>query len=302
VVLLGHFGSTHLLGAVLAKKLLGVPYVILVHGTDLYAYLTGFTWADRWVSRAVLRNASAVIANSAATKEAVELRGYPSRLIHIVNPGADTAEFRPSADVRPIRDRLNLAGRHVLLSISRLVRRKGHRNVIMALPAVLRQIPDLLYVIVGTGPEGDALKALVKDMRLEGCVRFAGDVPEDEKLLYYQACDVFIMPALEISQGGMRDYEGFGIVYIEANACGKPVIAGMSGGAQDAVIDGVTGLLVEPRDIGAISQAVTRLLTDREFAARLGNNGRKRAEKELNWGIAGKKVEHILLNYVRPRT
>jgi len=124
----GHFGSTHMLGGVLAKKILGIPYVILVHGSDFNAYLHGFTRIDRLASISVLRNTKTIIVNSSATKSLVESHGYPSSRIHIVNPGTDIEQFMPCTDIDSIRKQLDITNKSLLLSVSRLVRRKGHEN------------------------------------------------------------------------------------------------------------------------------------------------------------------------------
>jgi phosphatidylinositol alpha-1,6-mannosyltransferase len=301
MLFLGHFGSTHLFGAVLAKKILRIPYVILVHGSDLNAYLHGFTWIDRVFGKIVLKNAQEIIANSNATKKDISRHRYPLSQIYVVNPGTDTKKFIPRNNIDNMKQELCGTDSKILLSVGRLIKRKGHDRIIKALSEVIKRIPDVFLVIVGKGPEETYLKTLARDMQLYDYVKFAGSVSEEQKISYYQSCDVFIMPSFEIRKADMNDYEGFGIVYAEANACGKPVIAGRSGGMQDAVIDGVTGLMVDPDNIGEISETIIRLLTDREYAKKLGENGRQRIEKELNWNMVGNRVETVL-NYVRTRT
>ena len=293
IIFFGLFGSSHWLSGVLAKIILKTPYVILVHGTEFNKYFYSFSKIDHYISKVVLRNATAIIANSTATKNLVESHGYPLSRIHIANPGTDIDEFKPSDNINSIKKQLAITDKKVLLSVSRLVRRKGHENVIKALPNVIDKVPNILYIILGKGDEEHRLKALVKDMALDSHVKFVGYATEEEKLFYYQSCDVFVMPSLEIRDENMHDYEGFGIVYVEANACGKPVIGGKSGGVEDAVIDGVTGLLVDPESIEEISRAI-RLLNDREYARKLGENGRRRVEKELNWRVVGERLNKIL--------
>lgn len=298
LLLFGHFGSTHLIGGIFAKKLLNIPYVILIHGSDINAYMHGFTWIDRFFSKIVLNNACRIIVNSAATKEIVSGNGYPSDKIDIVNPGADTKIFVPRNDNNKIKQELNIGDKKILLSVGRLVKRKGHAQVIKALPLVIKEIPDVIFVIIGKGPEEPYLKMLVHDMKLDEHVIFAGCVDEKIKLTYYQACDIFIMPSFEIKKGDMNDYEGFGIVYVEAHACGKPVIAGKTGGIEDAVIDGVDGILVDPEDISEIARAAISLLMDIQYAKKLGHNGRMKVEKKFDWDIVGKRIESVLLKTV----
>ena len=117
---------------------------------------------------------------------------------------------------------------------------------------------------------------------------------DDELSKYYRACDVFIMPSREIPERG--DAEGFGIVYLEANACGKPVIGGRSGGVPSAILDGVTGLLVNPLSTEEISGSLRKLLLNNELAKKLGANGRMRVEEELNWDIIANKIQQVYYN------
>jgi phosphatidylinositol alpha-1,6-mannosyltransferase len=296
MLFLGHFGSTHLFGAVLAKKILRIPYVILVHGSDLNAYLHGFTWIDRVFAKIVLKNARRIIVNSNRTKENVVRHKYPPDQVYVVNPGTDIKKFIPRNDINIIKNRLYGSDRKILLSIGRLVKRKGHDRIIKALPEVIKRVPNVLLIIVGKGSEEASLKTLARDMRLHNYVRFAGSVNEEQKISYYQSCDVFIMPSFEIRKADMNDYEGFGIVYAEANACGKPVIGGRSGGVKEAVIDGVTGILVDPDNIHEISESIIRLLIDQRYAKKLGENGRRRVEEELNWAMVGNKINRVLNN------
>jgi len=149
-------------------------------------------------------------------------------------------------------------------------------------------------LIIGDGALRKELEDLVKKLKLSEHVIFVGYIAhEDEDLLkYYTACDVFIMPSREIKEKG--DVEGFGIVYLEANACGKPVIGGKSGGVVDAIEDGVTGLLVDPQNINDISKALIKLLINKEYSSELGVTGRKRVEKEFNWKNIAAKTRNVL--------
>lgn len=295
IVFFGHFGSTHWLGGFLARKIFRIPYAILVHGTELNAYFCNFTRVDKWVSKIIFENSSTIIVNSNTTKNLVESYGYPSNRIHIVHPGTDPILFRSNVQDSNMINKLDLKGKKVLLTASRLVAKKNHVNVLKALPSVVREIPDLMYLIIGKGEKEEGLIKLTKDMSLEKYVSFIGYIEPKDMPMYYNICDIFVMPSKTVNY----DYESFGIVYIEANACGKPVIAGRSGGIEDAVIDGVTGLSVDPENIEEISQAIIRLLTDQEYARKLGENGRRRVENELNWSAVGKKIEEILETVIK---
>jgi len=290
IIFFGHFGSTHWLSGVLARKLFKIPYVILVHGTEFNAYHHRFTRADRWASRIVLRNATRIIANSKATQRLVADHGYPEHKIAIVHPGTDPAAFADASAGAHLKKTLGLEGMKVMLSISRLVAKKNHLNVLRALPEVIKKIPRLCYLVVGKGPEEDSIRACIAELALGEHVRMLGYVEPTCVAPYYHAADVFVMPSKTVD----IDYESFGIVYLEANACGKPVIAGRSGGIEDAVMDGVTGVLVNPDSVEEIASSLIRLLNDVELSYTLGTNGRQRVVQEFNWVTVGRKIDSIM--------
>ncbi|MFH2138506.1 MAG: glycosyltransferase family 4 protein [Candidatus Omnitrophota bacterium] len=292
IVFFGHFGSTHWLGGVLSRIILKVPYVILVHGTEFNAYFSRFTFVDKWASGIVLKNAKGIIANSQVTRNLVHERGYPLEKIQILNPGVDVEVLKMVDKGVKMKEELKLNDNKILLTVARLVAKKNHENILKALAVVIKEVENVTYVILGEGEERTRLESLTRELGLEEYVKFLGQIKHEDIQLYYNICDIFVMPSKTID----IDYESFGIVYLEANACGKPVIAGKSGGVDDAVIDGVTGILVNPDDIDEISQAILCLLKDEKYAKELGENGRQRVEKEMNWNIAGNKIEMILNN------
>ena len=179
-----------------------------------------------------------------------------------------------------------------MLTVGRLVGRKNIEGVLRALPRVTEMVPNLLYLIAGDGKDRERLEVASAQMGLSPFVRFLGYVPDGLLPALYCASDVFLMPSLE--RKNSQDYEGFGIVFSEANACGKPVIGGRSGGMADAVIDGETGLLVDPHSVDEIAAAIIRLLTDQELAHRLGENGRRRVERELSWERVAERLAGFL--------
>lgn len=290
VIFFGHFGSTHWLGGVLVKNILKLPYLILVHGTEFNAYFHTFTMYDRLASKIVLSNAKIILVNSFSTKRLVESHGYPSEHIKIIHPGTDPESFHPLIDSALLREKYCLNGKKIVMIASRLVKKKNHINLLNAFHNVVKKIPNSVLLIVGQGEEKESIIAKINELHLNNYVKFVGYVDPSKMSKYYAVCDVYVMPSKTVG----HDYESFGIVYVEANACGKPVIAGKSGGIEDAVIDGVTGLLVDPENVEEIAQAIIRLLTDQEYARQLGENGRRRVEKELNWRMVGKKIEEIL--------
>jgi len=293
IVFIGHFMTTTALGALFLKKLRGIPYVILSHGNDLHYSISNRI--DKPVANQIIQNAPLMLGNSHVTAERIRQKGYKGS-VKILHPGVNINKFRPNIENTDIHRRYNLNGKKVILTVSRLVARKGHDRVLYALSKVVKKIPNIIYLIVGTGEEESRLRNLVNELTLEQHVVFTGSVRQDALPALYCACDIFIMPSY-VRAGG-HDYEGFGIVFNEANACGKPVIAGRSGGIEDAVVDGVTGLLVNPENTEEISQAISRLLIDREFAQKLGENGRKRTESELSWEKVGQRLDQYLHNVI----
>ena len=167
----------------------------------------------------------------------------------------------------------------MLLTVGRLYARKGMDRVIESLPELLGMFPDLVYVIVGEGPYRANLAGLAEALGVADSVIFAGELRDDEVTDHYALADVFIMANRTMPDG---DTEGFGLVFLEANACGIPVIAGSAGGSPDAVRDGVNGLVIDGDDAGAIARAVAAVLADALLAARLIRHGLETA-RQASW-------------------
>jgi phosphatidylinositol alpha-1,6-mannosyltransferase len=200
--------------------------------------------------------------------------------INIVNPGiASDAPLVPSSDLTELSAVYNLGEKIVLLSLGRLVRRKGVDMTIKALERLPEPlINNLKYFVAGAGPEEEFLRQLVP-AKLKDNIIFLGKLEEEEKWLWLKRCDIFIMPARDI----LGDLEGFGIVYLEANLSGKPVIAGDSGGVRDAVVDGYNGILVNPENIDNIKEVIIQLVSDAGLREKMGEQGRERARRDFNW-------------------
>ncbi|HWP07063.1 MAG TPA: glycosyltransferase family 4 protein [Polyangiaceae bacterium] len=230
------------------------------------------------VRRQSLTRADRVLAGSAYTAGLVERLGVARERITVTRYGTDPSRFTPR-NATALRARLGLSGRPVLVTIARLVERKGIDSVLEALPAVRRAVPDVAYVVVGEGPHRSELEAAARTAGVDGAVHFVGSVPDDELPLWYSLGDVFVMP----SRSEAPDVEGFGIVYLEAGACERPVVALAAGGVPDAVADGISGFLVAPGDRAALAARLSELLLDPARAAELGRRGRERVLGELNW-------------------
>ncbi|MGW4544279.1 glycosyltransferase family 4 protein [Streptomyces chartreusis] len=207
-------------------------------------------------------------------------------------PGVDEKTFHPGSGGDEVRARLGLTDRPVVVCVSRLVRRKGQDTLIRALPRILAAEPETVLLIVGGGPYEKDLRRLAHDTGVAGSVRFTGPVPWAELPAHYGAGDVFAMPC-RTRRGGL-DVEGLGIVYLEASATGLPVVAGDSGGAPDAVLDGETGWVVRGGSAEDTAERVLALLGDAELRRRMGERGREWVEEKWRWDLLAEKLKALL--------
>ncbi|MEV5005378.1 MULTISPECIES: glycosyltransferase family 4 protein [unclassified Streptomyces] len=207
-------------------------------------------------------------------------------------PGVDEKTFHPGSGGDEVRARLGLTDRPVVVCVSRLVRRKGQDTLIRAMPRILAAEPDTVLLIVGGGPYEKELRALAARTGVSGSVRFTGAVPWAELPAHYGAGDVFAMPC-RTRRGGL-DVEGLGIVYLEASATGLPVVAGDSGGAPDAVLDGETGWVVRGGSPEQAADRVVTLLGDAELRRRMGERGRSWVEERWRWDLLAQRLQELL--------
>ena len=210
-----------------------------------------------------------------------------------IAPGIDTDHFAP-VDATILRKSLGLTGKRVIVSVGRLVHRKGQDYLIEAMSAIVHEIPDAHLVLVGEGPYREHLVKLVQKYSLDEYVTFIGRIQYAELPKYICLGDVFAMPSRSRFRG--LEVEGLGIVYLEASACGLPVIAGASGGAPDAVIEGITGVVVDGQDSAAIAVAAINLLNDPEKATKMGRAGRDWIVEKWRWQIWSEKFEKLINN------
>ncbi|MFI6806131.1 glycosyltransferase family 4 protein [Streptomyces luteogriseus] len=207
-------------------------------------------------------------------------------------PGVDEKTFHPGSGGDEVRARLGLTDRPVVVCVSRLVRRKGQDTLIRALPRILAAEPDTVLLIVGGGPYENDLRRLARETGVSSSVRFTGAVPWSELPAHYGAGDVFAMPC-RTRRGGL-DVEGLGIVYLEASATGLPVVAGDSGGAPDAVLEGETGWVVKGGSPEEAADRITVLLGDAELRRRMGERGREWVEEKWRWDLLAERLKALL--------
>lgn len=210
--------------------------------------------------------------------------------------GVDIERFSPNAQAgQEIRQRHGIgAEQPLIVCISRLVRRKGQDMLIRSMPRILAQHPDARLLIVGVGPRGKALEQFARDCGVADQVIFAGKVSFDELPAYYNAGTVFAMPAR--TRGGGLDVEGLGIVYLEAQACGVPVIAGNSGGAPETVIDGETGVVVNGASADSVATGLLTVLDNPRRASEMGIHGREHVVENWTWEVMAERARSILGN------
>jgi phosphatidylinositol alpha-1,6-mannosyltransferase len=268
-----------------AKKI-----VALTHGHEVWwSKVWPFKWAMKRMSRSIdhlsfLGEYTHQVISRAVTAKAA------SSMVRIA-PGIDTDHFAP-VDASELRKKLGLHDKKTIVSVGRLVHRKGQDILIEAMPAICREIPDAHLVMIGEGPYRSYLENCRKVLGLEEKVTFIGRIQYAELPTYICVGDLFVMPSRSRLAG--LEVEGLGIVYLEASACGLPVIAGNSGGAPDAVLAGETGLVVDGTRVNEVASAVIELLSDPERSQRMGQRGREWIVQEWRWEIWASRFAQLL--------
>lgn len=263
------------------------PLVIYAHGEELTSWGRGGKYK---AMRFALRRANWVIANSGHTRDTLLGMGVAAARITLVYPGVDVAVFRPGLGTAGLRERLGIRpDEKLVFSVGRLSRRKGFDQMIRAVAQLRDEGIEVRYVIAGVGEDADYLDGLIAEHRLQGIAHRIGAVSETDLPCWLNACDVFAMPNREID----GDNEGFGMVFIEAAACGKPSLAGRAGGTGSAVLDNQTGLRVDGESARAVADGLRRLLTQPGWAAELGQRALQRVQREFAWERVADKTREL---------
>ena len=264
--------------ALLVKARQRVPFTCFAHGEEL-------TLADkslelRWLTRRVASAARSIVANTHHTKQIViKTSEAAAEKVAVLHPGVDTDRFTPVPPDPVVRERLGWTGRQVVLTVGALQKRKGQDMLIRALPAIRARCPDVLYAIVGEGWEREYLDSLVAEHDVADFVQFRPTPGDEELIACYQQCDLFALPNRQVGW----DFEGFGIVLLEAQACGKPVVAGRSGGTSETMKPSCTGELVPCETPEPLADAVVRLLDAPDVRSRMGACAREWAVERFDW-------------------
>lgn len=262
-----------------------VDLTVTVHGNEiLNPRFAGRYWSKKM--RKVFNSANKIFCVSDYTRQKLRQRLHDlsdiDKKITIVHNGVDYNYFSPAGPDPELVEKYKLESCKVILTLARLVERKGQDMVIRALPEIKKHIPNVKYIICGRGSYESELRRLVAELELTGSVIFAGFIPNDHRIKYYNLCDIYIMPSREILEKG--DIEGFGITYLEANACEKPVIGSKTGGAKEAIMEDESGFLADPENYNEIAGICVKLLSDHELSGKIGRKGRERVIREYNWG------------------
>jgi phosphatidylinositol alpha-1,6-mannosyltransferase len=275
----------------LLKRFCGIPYVVYVHGEEMNLATTSRELS--WMTRRVLWGADYVIANSRNScrilREGWEL---PEQRIRLLHPGVDTEWFQPAPYSDVARAKLGWGKRPVILTVGRLQKRKGQDHLILALKQIKLAVPDILYVIMGDGEERANLDKLVASENLQEHVQFLGEADDVKLLQAYQQCDLFVLPNRQVG----NDIEGFGMVLLEAQACGKAVLAGASGGTAETMRIPQTGRVVCCDDPPVLANAIVELMGDREGLNEMGQAAREWVEDKFDWKVMAEEAQRLFNN------
>ncbi len=261
--------------------------VVYAHGEELTTWKAKLKFA---MMKFVLRHADLVISNSNFTRQELLNLGVSLARIVVIHPGVDVERFRPGLAFKDLVAQIGLESEQcLLLSTGRLSRRKGFDSVIKSLPLVANSGLNVKYVLIGIGEDHEYLMTLAQNLGLEGHVHLLGHVETQDLARWYNACDVFVMPNRDVA----GDTEGFGLVFLEAAACGKPAISGEAGGTADAVVHDKTGLRVDGESVKDIAGGITRVLTEPELAKTLGLAGCERARADFSWSAVAARIDAL---------
>jgi phosphatidyl-myo-inositol dimannoside synthase len=273
-----------------------IPYLCYVHGEELSLGRQSRELA--WWTQQVLTHAKLLIANSRNTALLLTREWQvPSQKLRVFHPGVDTTRFTPALRNPVVRARLGWGDRPVVLTVGRLQKRKGQDHMILALREIKKAVPDVLYAIVGDGEEMQSLQSLVATEKLSAHVAFLREIDDDRLIDCYQQCDLFALPNRQVGQ----DFEGFGMVLLEAQACGRPVLAGTSGGTAETMRIPQTGRVVACDDPGPLAAMVVELLSDRLRLDHMGAAGREWVVEQFDWLSLSRRAEHVFGMVENPR-
>lgn len=268
------------LGGIFLKKIYGIPYINTIHGEEVHlSKRYHLLFALRWL----VNNSSKTITNSTATRKFCLEAGLDGDKIEVIPFGVDTDFFRP---LEVYKDK-NI---FQILSVGYLIERKGFEYIIRAMPQVLDEHANARLKIVGSGPLESELKELIYELELGDEVEIVNNISDDELLMVYNSADLFVLSSIVDSQGNT---EGLGVVLLEAMACGLPVMGSNVGGIPDIITNNEIGVLVEEKDVHGISEAIKKLIKDKELRTILSKNGFNLVKHNFNWETIAKRYIEV---------
>lgn len=272
-------------------KSLGVPYIIFSHGTDMVAACS--VPRKKKLASLIGQKSLQVITNSENLKMRL-LEKFPALTpktsVLYPCPDADFMVAPPADEVENLKHIYALEGKQVILTVSRFIEGKGFPHLLRVMPEILTQVPHLVWMIIGDGDDAKRNEILgeIQARNLQNIVRFVGVIPHNELKKFYYLADLFVL--LTHPDGGLE--EGLGLVFLEAAAAGRPVVAGRSGGVEEAVINGQTGVVVDVlKEPESIVAAIVNLIKDPTSARALGMAGQNRMREQFNWTTQLEKLK-----------
>lgn len=266
-------GNTAAVAAMVARFLIGTPYIHFVYAEEILLYKSNKI--REYLFWLCVKGAQGVITVSEYSRELLISGGVNPLLIHKIIPsvGFDKYNYLPPEKILYYKNKYNLKSNHIILTVGVLKERKGHSSALMALKLLVNEFPDIRYIIVGGGERELFLKKLVHELALDDHVIFTGRQENEVINCLYRLCDIFLMPHREVTK--TKDTEGCPTVFLEASAHGKPVIGGNAGGVSDAILNNITGYIIDGNNEELIANKISLLLNNPELARSLGAAGKE---------------------------
>ena len=281
-----------LVGAI-CRKIFKIEHITTAHAGDVFT-LSNSNYLKK-IGSFVLRNSQIITANSRYTREAViAIDNSAENRVLIIPMGVDTSKFNPKKRNSNLKEKYE--AEHLILSVGRLVEKKGINYLIIAMKDVVKYFPNAKLIIGGSGPERENLEDLTRSIGLDSNVIFVGYIDDSELPVYYASCDLFVLPSVKTKEG---DTEGLGVVLLEAMASGTPVIGSDIGGIKDIIEDGTNGLLAKPQDPEDLAEKIIKLLKDSELRHKLSEEGMKTIKEKFSWEIVAKKFADTIMKVIK---
>jgi len=266
--------------AYLIKRFKKIPFTLFFHGTDIITAIANKNKRKKFLR--LCREANTIVVNSDFLKNKLLETVDDLKDVRVIYPCPNDLYYDNKIDkneITTLKAKLALGGKKVILTVARMVEGKGFPHMVRMLPEILKKIPNAVWLVVGDGPKNKEIFQMVQKNSLQNVVRFLGQIEPQELLKYYHLADLFVL----LTHKDENHEEGWGTVFLEAAACGLPVVAGRVGGVEEAVLDGQTGVVVDVYQDQSVIPAVVGLLNDLDFSKQLGEAGKLRAENDFRW-------------------